>query len=168
MKNLFLILFFLPLSVLAEEKIKKAKISFDLPNDKWQPDQVLTMKKLAAYIYQREPIMDSSGTEVSANISFIVEKVEKGMDVMTFTEICKQRVSFEILETITADDDRLSFKNAIAYKGTHSDKWGDHTIYVVHLINKRYGVQVVMDIMSELLPQVEDEFLKTLKSIRLS
>lgn len=146
-------------------KLKGTKISFELPNNKWKLDQELENKGLVVMIFKREPILDSSKVEVIPNIAFISEKVDEKMDLQTFASLKKKSVSFDIKKTFTSENGPLNFKNALGYIGNYSDKWGEHTIYMVYLVNNKRGVQIVCDVMTELIEEVREEFETILKSI---
>ncbi|MEZ4936890.1 MAG: hypothetical protein R2799_04785 [Crocinitomicaceae bacterium] len=166
---LFLILFNFTEGISQTQKIKEAKIKFDLPNDKWSLADQKSMEGLSLYVFKREGLLDSDGREVISNIAVIIEHAPDTLGVVEFSLFKRMQVPIQIEKVLTSMDEQplLHFVNAIGYKGSYTDENElAHTVYIVHLINENKGVQIIMDITSNLFGVIEEEFLETLKSIK--
>ena len=148
-------------------ELREAKIKIDLPNESWFLADRQENRGMTIYYFKREPIEDSEGRQIIPNMSVIVEGVSKDLDAVTYSLLKRSKANFEVLEVYTPDGGQIEFKNAVGYKGKYTDQGGlDHTIYVVHGINGKKGLQFICDVTTNILDQVESEFLVTLKSIR--
>ena len=151
------------------EKLSKADIEFDLPNKKWELKDRQEDKNLLVLYYKREPITDEEGRQIIASIAFVIETVPDTTDLVIWSMQKREIKAFDVSEVFTSNSKsaKLKHKYALGYKGSYTDNGGiAHTIYVVHLIHAGKGVQIFFDITSELFPQYETEFLKTIRSIR--
>ncbi len=153
------------------ETVTLAKLKFELPNNKWKINND-EFKQAFIYNYEREAIIDKQGTRIIPVIAFIVETIPAGTDVVQYS-IAKRssdRRGLKISEVFSWDTNKtkITYKNAVGYKGTYidDDTGKEHTIYWIHLINNDKGVQVIMDMTSELVVKYGAEFLKSIESIR--
>ena len=97
------------------------------------------------------------------------DKIPKDMDVIHYSINCRMGVGFEVEKVFTHHDGIISLKNAVGYIGKYIDSQNiEHTIIVVHAIHKEMGVQIIMDTTTELFPIVENEFNKTLKTLKFT
>lgn len=161
-----LITFLLDSSELTQH-LRKAKVKIDLPNQSWFLADKQENNGMTIYYFKRQPIEDSEGRQIIPNISVIIEDVEKGLDAVTYSALKRSQVSFEVSEVYTHEGGQFDFQNAIGYKGKYVDQAGlDHTVYVVHGINGKKGLQFIFDVTTNILDKVDSEFLTTLKSIR--
>ena len=148
------------------QEFDEAKVKMDLPNDSWS----LADKRsgsMTAYIFKRQPIEDSSGRQIIPNIAVLIEDVDKKTDAITYSASKRIKTPFEVSDVFTHEKGTLMFKNAIGYKGKYVDQGGlEHTVYVVHAINEKKGLQIICDVTTNILDKVEPEFLAALKSIR--
>jgi hypothetical protein len=170
MKKLFLFvitILLLTLNGFCQELINEAKISFELPNTYWALTNKKEINDKEVYYYKREPINDSLGRQIIPNISFVVEPIDKKIDVITFSAIKRGQVSFDVIKVLTNEDGFFKLKNAIGYKGTYTDKFGEHTVYVIHTINNKKGVQIIFDVLSELFKEMDTEFLYSMKTLQV-
>jgi len=150
----------------SQELIKEASLSFKLPNDKWELKGKQDKNGKQVYFFKRESIKDKLGRDVIPNISIIVEDVDKKLDVVTFSALKRGQVNFEVDEVFIHEKGIIDFKNAIGYKGRYTDKFGEHTIYVLHAINKKKGLQIFFDVLTGVFEELDSEFKFTLKSIK--
>ena len=156
----------LPASDLTQD-IKEAKIKIDLPNDSWALANRSENKGMIIYSYKRKPVDDSEGRHIIPNMAVIIEDVEKKVDAVKYSALKRSQVKFDVSEVFTHGKGPIKFVNAIGYKGTYTDSGGlEHTVYVIHAINERKGIQFICDATTGVLEKVEAEFLATLKSIR--
>lgn len=149
------------------QELKEAKVKIDLPNDSWFLADKQENKGMTIYFFKRHPIEDDEGRKIIPNISVIIEDVDKGLDAVAYSAMKRSRVNFEVLEVFTHTNGQIEFQNAVGYKGKYVDTGGlAHTIYVVHGINGKKGLQFICDVTTNILDQVDNEFMATLKSIR--
>jgi hypothetical protein len=149
-----------------QERIEEAKMSLELPNDKWELKDKVEQNGMQIYFFKREPIIDSLGNEVIPNISVIVENVSKKLDVVSYSMLKRGQVNFEVIDVFIHDSGLIDFKNAVGYKGKYNDKHGEHTVYVIHAINNKKGLQIFFDVLTGLFDDLDEEFKLTLKSIK--
>jgi hypothetical protein len=142
--------------------------SVDLPYSKWSPIGEFYNDKIKKTIfsYRREAIINKTGIDVMANISFIFEKVNY-IDINAYSTQLQSQVPIKIKSKFTAQSGQISLKNALGYIGVSTDQDGiEHTIVLVHALSAQKGMQVIMDIPSELYPKIKAEFNAALKSLR--
>lgn len=170
MKILIIILIILAATLPAidlTQDLKEARIKIDLPNDSWALADRSENKGMVIYSYKRKPVDDRDGRHIIPNMAVIIEDVDKKMDAVTYSALKRSQVKFDVSEVFTHEKGPIKFENAIGYKGTYTDSGGlEHTVYVVHAINERKGIQFICDATTDVLAQVEDEFRRALKSIR--
>ena len=146
--------------------IQEAGIKIDLPNDAWALADKQSSKR-TIYSFKRKSIADSSGREIIPNMAVIIEDVPEGTDAVTFSASKRLQIPFDVLDVFTHESGNLNFKNAIAYKGTYEDRLKiEHTIFIVHGINEKKGIQFICDATTEVFGKIQGEFLSTMKSIR--
>jgi hypothetical protein len=149
------------------QELKEAKIKVDLPNDSWYLASKQDVNEVVVYNFKRKPIEDNEGRQIIPNISVIIENVDNELDAVTYSALKRSKVNFKISEVFTHESGLIGLQNAIGYKGTYTDKGGlDHTVYIVHCINNKKGVQLICDTTTDILDKMESEFLMTLESIR--
>ena len=157
-----------------ETVLKKWRLAYTMPSDKWvlvDANQDSNMPQ-AFITYQREAILDSKGIAVIPNIAFLYEKLDQEMDVVTFSKEMRFRMGekFGKIKRVFVRDDEpqlISLKNMIGYICEGKDSKGmDHTLIWIHSVNERVGLQVIMDVSSEVYPVVKSEFEAILRSLR--
>ena len=168
MKKTFLLILLLVniITGFSQELIKEAKLSLDLPNDKWELKGKQDKNGMQVYFFKRESIKDKLGRDVIPNISVVVEDVNKKLDVVTYSALKRGQVNFEVDKVFIHDKGLFDFKNAIGYKGRYKDQFGEHTVYVLHAINNKKGLQIFFDVLTGLFEDLDAEFKYTLKSIK--
>jgi hypothetical protein len=162
------------------DTIKAANLIFQRPNSKWFLKYIKDTNEWTIYSYKREPIIDSEGRKIIPNIAFMVETIPDtvNIDVVTYSAYRIGYLGIINIGMFNWDTGRpnpefknnISFpkmqnKNAAGFKGIYKDYAGEHTVYVVYIINKKKGVQVIMDMTSELFEKYEKEFAAGLWSI---
>lgn len=142
--------------------------SFQLPSSQWifigerDNDKAAT----SVFTYFREGLTDSSHEPIYPNLNFIFEKVPKNMDVASYSAQSLKRVPIQIKSRFTAADGLISLKNALGYIGTYVDpEQKEHTVVLVHAVSGGKGMQVVMDVTTELSSRVTNEFYSVLHSL---
>lgn len=169
-KNLFLLIL-LTLSLLSKAadtltyRIIEAGIKIDLPNNKWSLDERKEVNGLIIYIFSRESMRDSLNHEIIPTISVVVENLPEEIDVINYSIVKRSNMPFKVEEVFNKGD-KMDLENAVGYRGTYLDNQKEHTIYIVHTINEKKGIQFIFDCTTSIFNQINNEFLKTLKSIR--
>ena len=154
------------ISSYGQEIIKEANLSLTLPNDKWKFFKSQDANGVQVYLYNREAIKDSSGYNVIPNISVVIENVDKKLDAVTYSIMKRSQVKFKVDKVFIQKDGIIDLKNAVGYRGRYTDKFGEHTIYVIHAINRGKGIQVIFDVLTTLFDKLDPEFKVTLKSLK--
>ena len=151
--------------------IEEYGFSFQLPSEKWsfrQHNKNETIGK-EMYLYKREPIIDSKNRPVIPNIGIVFSRIPEDLDVLEY--------SMNIRDALQRDWDFNSYrdssidfnlKNAVLYIGTvtYPDNI-EHTVVIVHAIHNGMGIQITMDVTTELYGIVEEEFKYALKTLNL-
>jgi len=71
-----------------------------------------------------------------------------------------------VKKLFTHESGEVKIRNALGYVGNYTDSRGlEHTILVVHAINKNAAYQISLDVTSEIYPEVQEEFYSILKSL---
>jgi hypothetical protein len=148
--------------------IPQWKFSFEIASEKWDLKPASHQKKFSRdmYIFTREAIADSQGRPIVPAFSLVKEKVIGNLDAVRYSIACRSTADFKVEEVFIHSSGRINLKNAIAYKGKYSDSLGEHTMYVVHAVEKGVGLQIILDATSEVFSSVEPEFNQILKSYR--
>lgn len=163
---IFFILFFFNNSF-AQELIEEAHITLNIPKDTWELYEKNNYENKILYAYKRKPVYNKDSIRIIPNIALIIEAVDPMMDVVNFSGIKRFLRQFNIEETFTHEDPRISFESCIAYKGNYEDERQlHHTVYIVHAVYKNKGVQIIMDSTTDVFHLVEDEFIAVMQSIK--
>ncbi|GAB3289346.1 hypothetical protein [Hymenobacter tenuis] len=169
MKIFFLgILLLIATSGFAQIDIPEAGITFILPNKNWKLINKEIVNDRVVYHYKRLPIKNADGIDVIPNIAVIVESVGFDIPIGQFSNVLLEDNMFNIDSVYARENKLISFKNAVAYKGSYEDRQGLHTVYVVHAMNGGNGIQILFDVTADLFKIIGPEFRKTLKSIMLT
>jgi len=77
-------------------------------------------------------------------------------------------IPFEMDSTFTHEDGSLKIKNAIGYLGQKFYKDSSkHAVLIVHALVDNKGIQIIMDMTSDLYDEYGKEFWLALEGIRL-
>lgn len=155
-----------------EYEIPEASIFLKLPNDEWnlanQSNEGITQ-----YIFKRNEIIDPDGRKVVPAIMLYIEDATEYKGDATVYSISKRTPFMEKgikIETTLIQSDKnypLSFKNGYFMKATYSSEGLDHILYMIHLItDDDIGVQIYMDMTTDIAGEYESEFWTTIKSLR--
>lgn len=154
------------ISSYSQEIIKEANLSLTLPNDKWKFFKNQEANGLKVYFYNRVPVQDSTGRNAIPNISVVIEGLDKKLDAVTYSIMKRSQAKFKVEKMFMQKDGIIDLKNAVGYKGTYMDKFGEHTIYVIHAVNNDKGIQVIFDVLTTFFDKLDPEFKVTLKSLK--
>jgi hypothetical protein len=146
---------------------KEANIKLNIPNSHWHLQPRQEQNGLIIYVFKRDRVIDSANRNIIPNAAVIIENINPKTDVVTYSVNKRANAFFEVTQMFIHDDGIIDFVNAVGYKGTYTDDNPiNHTVYVVHAINKDKGLQFIFDTTTDTLPIIESEFLQMLKSIR--
>lgn len=143
--------------------------SFQLPSAKWSFIGEQENEKLRAVMisFRREALVDKSKTPVMANVTFVFEKVPLNTILDNYSAISLKRAPVIIKNKFTAKEGPITIQNAVGYIGTYRTPDGiDHTLVLVHAISAGKGMQIMMDITTELAPKVINEFYTILSTLK--
>jgi hypothetical protein len=150
--------------------LTKFNFTFELPTD-WYLSPIYQRKKLlgATYTYGRKGLVDSHGELIVPTVTIIPEKSPPRLDIVRYSALCKSLRPLDADEVFTRSSGRINLQEAIGYKARYVDELKvEHTMYVVHAVNNWVGIQIIMDVTSDLFPRVEGEFDQVLKSLRFT
>lgn len=146
---------------------ERAHVFLNIPEPRWAAQPPISRNGMMVYLFKREAVMDGQHRKVIPNIGVIIEDVSPGEDIVNYTIRKREGNRFEVAEVFTHREGKINFINAIGYKCTYKDKASiDHTVFVVHAINNKKGIQIILDTTTSTFPALEDEFLAILKSLR--
>ncbi|RKD96874.1 toxin-antitoxin system YwqK family antitoxin [Marinifilum flexuosum] len=149
-------------------EILKNKLLFDIPNNEWFRNKYIRKNNVSWHSFQRNPIKNENGVDILPNISFLIEEKVDLDDVILYSMEKRQKMSFEVDSTFIHDSGRLKIKNAIAYSGyTIYEDGSRHNVLIVHALIDKKGIQIVMDITSDLYEEYGNEFWLALDNIYL-
>jgi hypothetical protein len=151
------------------QKLPGTQIAFQLSNAEWAlADTMETESGMRVYAYKRTPILDKDSTSIIPNIAFLVEKVDTGADIIEYSMQKRSAMAFDVEKVFNYldNDPIIHHRYAVGYKGHYAQQGLEHTIYVVHLIDENWGMQIICDATTDVFPQCEPEFLKFLRSIK--
>ena len=164
-----LLLFFIQanLKTPAPNILKEAGMQFSLPDSVWQPGNRQESGSMIVYSYKRKPITDSLNRGIVANVSVLIENVEKGLNVNSWSAARRQEVPFKVTKVLTKKKGNLSAYQAVGYEGSYVDsKKINHRILIVYAIQQNKGVQMICDATDSVWPMVEPEFRSAIKSLQ--
>jgi len=144
--------------------------------DNWTSRQIKTLpdKGVSAFIFGRTAIIDGAGEKISPSVSFIFEPVSNQQIAaeyaMAKATSIKSSINATIDKVYEPDDKLFPWSRAIGYKLHYNEKNGkEHTVYMVNGLfahnDRTYGVQVIMDTTTSVLPAVESEFTAMLTNL---
>ena len=147
--------------------VKEAGMQFSLPDSLWEPGTRTEPGSMTLYSYKRKPITDSLNRGIVANVSILIEHVEKGLDVISWSSDRRKQVPFKVTKVLSKEKGYLSARHAIGYEGSYVDsKKINHRIFIVYAIHQNKGLQMICDATESVWTQVEPEFLSGIKSLQ--
>ena len=158
-----------PTQVDGETRIEDWHLSFVL-SPSWTFAGITQQQDATFYHYTREPLVDFFHRQINAAITIAFQKIEPAWDVARYSSALKSIVplGWNIEEIYTHEDGKLSLKDGVLYLIRYNDPQGnEHTSYVVHATNEGIGIQIVLDITSDLFPTVKGEWEDTLNTFSL-
>jgi hypothetical protein len=150
------------------DTIKAANLTFKLPNNNWKLKEVQTKNRQTLYNYERTPIIDNAGRMVTPIITFSVENVPEDFNLAKFTKQKEAECPYKIIAIFDYKSDTpiIKYNDAIGWECIYTEKNIQHNLYFIHLKNKNKGVQIVMDMTSDLFKNYKKEFTDALLSIK--
>ena len=96
-----------------------------------------------------------------------IQKLFTGISTL-LTKQKQIEVPFKTIDVFSksSGDKNLNMDYAIGYKGSYESNSIKHIIYVVHLINGKCGVQIIMDMTESVFNNYVNEFISTIRSIK--
>lgn len=151
-------------------RIPKSHITLRLPNESWQLAVADSTKGMS--IFKREPVTDAQGRQIIPAIMVFVENAKeyKG-DVVMFSidkraPFMKHGLHVDTTLFYSNKDYPLKNKNALFMKASYEQEGVRHLMYMIHLIDRHdEGVQIYLDMTSDLGKQYDDELMSTVRSI---
>ena len=151
-------------------KNKQFPCKFELPNDQWN---LVVDNPPAQYLFKRNPITNSTGAQIVPVIMLYSEDATNyAGNIAIFSSkkmqpFLNRGVRVPRILSWHEKEYPLIFKNALFMRGEYSSKDVEHIIYMIYIIDKyNHGIQVYLDMTKDIAPQYENEFLKTIKSLR--
>ena len=152
-----------------ENRIEKWRFAFEL-SPEWTFAGITEADEVTYYLYTREMIVDRFHRPITGAITIAFQRIDSSWTIAEYSGALKSIVplGWNIEEIYTHEDGRLSFEEGVLYLIRYSDSQRqEHTAYVVHAKNDDIGIQIVMDISSELFVEVREELDKTLNTLAL-
>ena len=147
-------------------EIIEDKLIFEIPNGEWMRNKLQKNKNIEWHSFKRKGIKNDDGIMIYPNISFLIEEVGDVNDVIIYSMQKRQKMPFNVDSVFTYEKTDLNLKNAVGYLGNTTYQNGTkHTVLIVHALLDNKGVQIVMDMTSDLFDEYGDEFWKALSGI---
>lgn len=161
-----ILILILQIEVHAQFQIQDTELKISIP-EKWTHAGDQENEQLKMSSFKRDPIQDSEGRGIIANIALISE-ANQGMDVVTYSAVKRGEMpNFDVLEVFIPKDWKMKYKNGIGYKGKYTDVNGEHTVYVMFFVNGDKGVRIICDSTTEVFNKIEQELISILKTVNL-
>jgi hypothetical protein len=173
-KIIFSILFTFSACMLYAQKdyfVKEGPLKFTIPNDKWMP---LPEKKngnsSCLLHFKRLGVKDSVGRKLFPEIVIIVEPVPANAELKEYSlgkqKPYKNLKKYRVEKVFTSSDGMLRLHYAVGQKNSYEDANGiKHTFYFIHAIKQNRGIQVILDIPSDLFETYEEELVSVIQSL---
>jgi hypothetical protein len=151
--------------------VKEGPLKFTIPNDKWMP---LPEKKNAnnscLLHFKRLGVKDSVGRKAFPEIVIIIEPVHANAELTDYSlnkqKPYKNLKKYRVEKVFTSSDGMLRLHYAVGQKNSYEDANGiKHTFYFIHAIKHHRGIQVIIDIPSDLFETYEEELVSVIKSL---
>jgi hypothetical protein len=147
------------------------RFSFELPSEKWklfEKQESKDSRTPTMYMYKREALLDSQSRNVEPVIGVIFETILRDIDVVVYS--ANRRRGWNLLKLklekgFTHEDGLIRLKRAIGWVAKYERAGVEHTVKIVYAKDGEIGLQVIMDVTTDLFSAVESEFDYTLKSL---
>jgi len=155
-------------TVQIEYRLKKANMLLQLPNDEWH---LAVNEAPDHYIFKRHPVTDSKGRDIiPAIMVYVVDAKKFSQNVKSYSDdILKRFPDLKIIETLKWGDKKypLKYRNGLFLKAEYTQNDVGHILYLIHIINeKNIGIQIYLDMTSDIAAKYEPEFWTTIRSIK--
>lgn len=129
--------------------------------------------QVATHVIPRDPVINTDEKRTVPTIKFIFEPVPVGMDSLEyFTNKIANNNLCKIDEVFQKGNGILNLDAAIGYKCSYINEGVQHTMYTIYFTSNFYyettGVQITMDSPSDVISQVESEFVKFMQSLSIT
>ncbi|MEF3692019.1 MAG: hypothetical protein V3574_03125 [Candidatus Moraniibacteriota bacterium] len=153
-----------------EEILNKWNLSFQLPSENWEFDEMDESEDNVVYFFtNKNGYKNSDGEIIYPSIGFMFEELEEEVDAiyysMKFEKYNKNTKSY-----FTNEDGLIRLKNAFGIVAVQSEYNGgkEHTMKIVYAVNKKNGIFIVMDSTTDVFEKVETDFDFVLKSLKFN
>ncbi len=156
-----------------EYTFEEGGIFLKLPNDNWSLANQ-TSQGISQYTFKRKEIVDPEGNKIVPAIMLYIEDASKFNEDVTMFSIQKQQQFAKAgikIDRILVQDNKdypLTHKNGYFVKCSYNSNGLDHLFYMIHLITKEgKGIQLYLDMTTNIAEEYEQEFWTTIKSLRV-
>ena len=149
------------------QTIKEANIRFDLPSEEWfYAEKIKNGSKSLIYVYKRQSI-ELEEEEIIPVISVMAEELAKDTDKDQYLKGLESKMEYKVMEHFGIESGKFTYSAATCFKATYIDVMHEHhTVYILNGYSAKSGFQMILDANTDVMPQVEKEFLAVLKSVR--
>lgn len=153
----------------AQISVRHTNLVFELPNKKWSLYSKGANKIGSISIYKGKPIKIVSGKYVTPKLTIVTEVISDTILLEEYSQQKLQETPFKVINSFTSKDQdtKISLQNAIGYQGTFYRDDLLNSLYVIHLISNKRGIQIFLDIPESLFKKYDKEFIKALESLAL-
>ena len=146
-------------------EIEKSNLSINFENNNWHLNKPENTSKYSIFTFKRTPIKEGS-KNIIPNISFMIEDTDS-KDVITYSTLKRINIPFEVVKVLSVEKGDLSIENSIGYIGKYIYENGEnHTIFIIHSIYNKKGIQIIFDTTEDTYKEIETEFKEILKNIK--
>lgn len=171
--SLFLLLSFLSFSFQPKANgpvlIKEASLLVSFPNDKWEEIKEHRAPK-PTYHFIRTGVTVSKEKPMYPEVVITVDQLKNYTDLTQYS-LQKQKAfaslkNYKVEKVFTDSDGMLKLQYAVGTKATYKDANDiKHTFYFIHALKQGTGVQVLIDIPSDLFDTYEEELTSIIRSL---
>jgi len=160
-------------TIKTEYEFAAAHVYMQLPNDEWYLFNKGEAKKKNFYVFKRQPVKDPGGREIIPAIIVAITNAKNYQG--NIDQFAKDRSGYYVKSGAKIDqqliggekDCPLKYKNARLLKASYTQNGMGHIMYLVYaLTDDGVGIQMGMDMTTNISAQYEKEFIKAIASIK--
>jgi hypothetical protein len=176
MKKIFLLLLVLAINTVTKAQcdliiIPEANLILQLPLESWTLEEINEVN-IKGYIFKRTPLTDSMGRNIIPAIMIFVEDASMyDGNIIAYSASKRQafrnyRININKVMSHNMEDYPLSIGNSIIYESRYVLDEIEHFFIMAHIITRtNMGVQMYLDMTSEIAQEFGHEFWQVLKTV---
>ncbi|WP_155907141.1 hypothetical protein [Lunatimonas lonarensis] len=156
---------------LAIKKINPC-VQFELPDSsKWKLIQDIPPErsKKGIVMFKHKPLIDSQNRPVEPIMAIIYEKLNDTLDVVEYSAGLIGTKNFNLTwHLLGGYPDYSNDPQSAIFKGTYERNSIEHTVFIGYIKRDNFGVEIICDRTSEIVPELDNEMTTFIKSFTIS